>query len=223
MPETVQLKAADGNVLDAYIARPQGQPVGGLVVIQEVFGVNEHIRAVADSYAADGFLVAAPALFDRIERHVELGYEGQDLQRAMSLARQLKPDQSVLDVSAALEYVRQQSGKKAGVIGYCYGGLLAWLSATRLEPDAVVGYYAGRIGDFASETPHAPVMLHFGRQDTHIPREQVEAVHAAHPEVEIFWYDAGHGFNSEPRASYHATSAKLARERSLEFLRKHVG
>ncbi|MGI8771206.1 MAG: dienelactone hydrolase family protein [Acidobacteriaceae bacterium] len=223
MPETVQLKAEDGHVLDAYIARPEGQPVGGLVAIQEVFGVNEHIRAVADSYAADGFLVAAPALFDRVEKHVELSYEGADMQRAMSLAKQLKPEQAILDVSAALNYVRQQSEKKAGVIGYCYGGLIAWLSATRLKPDAAVGYYAGRIGDFAGETPHAPVMLHFGKKDTHIPREQVEAVHAAHPEVEIFWYDAGHGFNSEPRASYDAASAKLARERSLEFLHRHVG
>ena len=223
MSETVQLKAQDGHVLDGYLARPQGDAVGGLVVVQEVFGVNAHIRNVADGYAADGFLVVAPALFDRVERQVELSYEGADMQRAMSLAKQLKPEQAILDVSAALNYVRHQSGKKAGVIGYCYGGLIAWLSATRLTPDAAVGYYAGRIGDFAGETPRAPVMLHFGKKDTHIPREQVEAVHTAHPEVEIFWYDAGHGFNSEPRASYDAASATLARERSLEFLRQHVG
>lgn len=223
MAETVQLKAEDGHVLDGYVARPQGHAVGGLVVVQEVFGVNAHIRSVADGYAADGFLVVAPALFDRVERHVELSYEGADMQRAMSLAKRLKPEQAILDVSAALEFVRQKSGKKAGVIGYCYGGLVAWLSATRLQPDAAVGYYAGNIGSFAGETPRAPVMLHFGKQDTHIPREQVEAVHAAHPEVEIFWYDAGHGFNSDPRPSYNAAAATLARQRSLHFLHKHVG
>jgi carboxymethylenebutenolidase len=220
--ETVQLKAKDGHVFDAYVARPQREIVGGLVVIQEIFGVNAHIRSVADSYAAEGFLVAAPALFDRVERHVELSYEGADMQRAFSLMKQLKPEQALLDVDAALEFVRQQSGKKAGVIGYCYGGLIAWLSATRLNPDAAVGYYAGSIGTFAHETPRAPVMLHFGLKDTHIPREQVEAVHAAHPEVEILWYDAGHAFNCVPRPSYDPAAAALARERSLEFLRKQL-
>jgi carboxymethylenebutenolidase len=226
MAESVRLQAKDGHTLDGYVARPRGEILGGLVVVQEIFGVNEHIRSVADSYAADGFLVAAPALFDRVEKNVELGYEGADAQRAMSLMKQLKPEAALLDVAAALEFVRKEggkgSGRKAGVIGYCYGGLIAWLSATRLTPDAAVGYYAGGIGNFAKETPRAPVMLHFGKQDTHIPREQVEAVHAAHPEVEIYWYDAGHGFNAVPRSSYNPEAARLARERSLAFLRKQL-
>jgi carboxymethylenebutenolidase len=222
MAETVRLQAKDGHTFDGYVARPQGESIGGVVVVQEIFGVNAHIRSVADSYAADGFLVVAPALFDRLEKHVELGYEGADAQRAVSLMKQLKPEEALLDIAAALEFVRKESGKKAGVIGYCYGGLMAWLSATRLTPDAVVGYYAGGIGNFAKETPRAPVMLHFGKQDTHIPREQVEAVHAAHPEVEIYWYDAGHGFNAVPRSSYNPEAARLARERSLAFLRKHL-
>lgn len=223
MDENVKLKASDGHELDAYVARPTTKPFAGLVVVQEAFGVNRHIRSVAEGYARDGFLAIAPALFDRIERRVELGYEGSDLQRGLALARQSNPADGVKDIAAALEYVRQQSGRKAGVIGYCFGGTMAWLAATRLDPDAAVGYYGGRIAQFAAEMPFAPVMLHFGKLDQHIPKEDVEKVQAAHPEVSIFWYDAGHGFNCNDRASYNAQAAKLARQRSLEFLKKHLG
>jgi carboxymethylenebutenolidase len=223
MSETVQLKASDGNELDAYIARPEGEPIAGLVVIQEIFGVNRHIRAVADSYAKDGFLVAAPALFDRFEKNVQLAYAGEDMKKAYELYQKLDPATALQDVAAALDYVKAQTGKKVGTIGYCYGGLLSWLSATRLTPDASVGYYAGGIGNFAAETPKAPVMLHFGRLDTHIPAEQVEKVRDLHPEVQIFWYDeAEHGFNCDMRASYNPEAAKLARERSLAFLKENL-
>lgn len=223
MIETVQLQTQDGHTLDAYVAHPDGKAIGGLVVLQEIFGVNKHIRNVADGFAKDGFLTIAPAIFDRVEKHVELSYEGADMQKAVALMQKLNVEKALLDVKAALDYAEKETGKKAGVIGYCYGGKLAWLSATRLQPAAAVGYYAGGIGEFAEETPNAPVILHFGKQDTHIPKEQVDKVHAAHPEIEIFWYDAGYGFNCDMRASYDAPSSRLARERSLAFLKQHAG
>jgi carboxymethylenebutenolidase len=222
MSEYATLRAADGHEFKAYVARPAGKPAAGLVVIQEVFGVNFHIRSVADGYANDGFLAVAPALFDRIQPGIELGYEGADLQTAMSLIPKLDAEKSVLDIGAAIDFAAKETGKKVGVIGYCFGGTLAWLAAARLHPAAAVGYYGGRIGNYAAEKISVPVMLHFGRQDTHIPAEEVEKVHQAHPEVEIYWYDAGHGFNCEPRASYNAAASQEARQRSLEFLKKHL-
>jgi len=222
MSEWLQLKASDGHVLDAYIAKPEREPIAGLVVVQEIFGVNAHIRSVADGYARDGFLVVAPALFDRIEKHVELKYEGEDLQKAMSFIPKINIENALLDVAVALDYVRSETKKKTGVIGYCLGGTVAWLSATRLKTDAAVGYYGGGIGNYAAETPKVPVMLHFGKLDPHIPKEEVDRVQAAHPEVQIFWYGAGHAFNCEPRPSYEPNAAKLARERSLAFLTEHL-
>jgi carboxymethylenebutenolidase len=221
MSEYVTMMAADGFELGAYVARPAGEAIGGLVVVQEIFGVNAHIRSVADGYAKDGFLAVAPALFDRIERGVELGYEGADRQKAVSFIPKLDIEKSSTDVAAAVEFARLETGKKVGVVGYCLGGTLAWLAATRVNVPAV-GYYGGRISKYASEELSVPVMLHFGRQDAHIPPEEVETIHAAHPEVEIFWYDAGHGFNRDVDASYNRDAATLARERSLTFLKKHL-
>jgi len=223
MSERVRLTAADGHELEAYVARPKGDPIAGLVVLQEIFGVNEHIRSVADGYAKDGFLAVAPALFDRFERGVELGYAGADLQKAMSFVPKIDIDAAVRDTAAALDYVRNQTRKKSGVIGYCLGGSLAWLSATRLNADAAVGYYGGRIAAFVDEQPHCPVMLHFGTRDQHIPQEEVDKIAAAHPEVEIYLYDAGHGFNCDARSSFDPQSAKLARSRSLELLARNLG
>jgi carboxymethylenebutenolidase len=223
MSEHVTLKAEDGHELDAYVARPVGEPVAGLVVVQEISGVNAHIRSAADGYAQDGFLAVAPALFDRYERSVELGYEGEDALKARSFIPRLDMDAAVRDTAATLEYVRRETGKKCGVIGYCFGGTIAWLAATRLKSDAAVGYYGGRIALFAAEEPAAPVMLHFGKQDQHIPKEEVDTIAVAHPEVQIFWYDAGHGFNCDARSSFDSESAMLARERSLAFLKKHLG
>jgi carboxymethylenebutenolidase len=222
MGESITLRAADAHELGAYVARPSGEPIAGLVVVQEIFGVNAHIRAVADSYAQDGFLAVAPALFDRVERGVDLGYEGPDMQRALTFIPKIDIDKAVLDIGAALDYAIKATGKKVGVIGYCFGGTLAWLAAARLHPAAAVGYYGGRIGNYAGETPTAPVMLHFGKQDTHIPANEVDKVQQAHPDVQVFWYDAGHAFNATPRASYNPEAAKLARERSLAFLKQHL-
>jgi carboxymethylenebutenolidase len=222
MSESVTLRAADGHSFNAYVARPEAEPVAALIVVQEIFGVNSHIRTVADGWARDGFLTVAPALFDRIKPGIELGYEAADMQTAMSLIPKLNADKAVIDVAAAVAFAAGETRKKAGVIGYCFGGTIAWLSATRLQPAAAIGYYGGRIGNYAGENPTCPVMLHFGRQDTHIPASEVEKVHSAHPEVEIFWYDAGHAFNCEPRPSYNAAAAKEARQRSLEFFKEHL-
>jgi carboxymethylenebutenolidase len=222
MGEYVKLKAADGHELSAYVARPLGEPVAGLVVVQEIFGVNPHIRSVADGYAKDGFLVVAPALFDRIERGVELGYDGADREMALGLMPKLDPAKALADIEAAMQFARSATGKKIGVIGYCFGGTMAWFAAARLHPSAAVGYYGGRIGNYVGETPSAPVMLHFGKQDAHIPAVEVEKFQAAHPEVEIYWYDAGHGFNCDARGSYNGEAAREARERSLHFLKKHL-
>ena len=217
------LQAEDGHDLSAYVAVPDGEPIAGLVVIQEIFGVNEHIRSVVDGYAGDGFMAIAPAIFDRVERGVDLRYEGEDMQKARSLATRLKMNDLLRDTSAAIDYAREATGKKTGVIGYCLGGSVAWLAACRLKIDAVVGYYGGQIVQHVSETPRCPVMLHFGNNDVHIPADTVDKITEAHPEVPIYRYEAGHGFNCDARSAFDPQSAKLARERSLEFLKKALG
>jgi carboxymethylenebutenolidase len=228
MGEWVKLKAEDGQELGGYVAKPAGEPVGALVVIQEIFGVNRSIRKVVDDYAAEGFLTIAPALFDRFEPNVELGYGEADLKRAFThFYPMLDPNVSLLDVAAAFHYVKQ-AGKPTGVTGYCYGGLMTWVSAVRgekvkMRPDCCVGYYAGGIGKFAAEEPVCPVMLHFGAADDHIGADQIDAVRNAHPDVEIFLYEgAGHAFANPDRPSYVAAAAKLADERSQAFLKENL-
>jgi carboxymethylenebutenolidase len=220
MSRVVKLQASDGHQLDAYVAEPDGKPWGALVVIQEIFGVNQHMRSVADRFAQEGFFAVAPALFDRVEPSVEL--TDADMQKGIALAQKISIDDAIKDVDAALQYATNKTGKRPGVVGYCYGGTLAWLSAARLSPAAAVGYYGGQIGRFAQETPRVPVLLHFGRQDAHIPQADVEQLHAAHPEVEICWYDAGHAFNNDTRASYNAEAAKEAMARTLAFFNRHL-
>jgi carboxymethylenebutenolidase len=228
MSEFVSLTASDGNELSAYVARPEGVPSGAVVVVQEIFGVNSHIRNVADGFAKQGYVAIAPALFDRFEKGVELGYEGDDLQRAFDLYQKLNPETALLDVAAGFKFVEKEDHKGIAVVGFCYGGLMSWLSATRgeqvtMRPSCTVGYYAGGIGGVAKEEPSCPVLLHFGAKDTHIGPEQVEAVREAHPEVTIYVYDeAEHGFNCDQRSSYNPEASKLAMERTLEFLRTHI-
>jgi carboxymethylenebutenolidase len=228
MGEWVKVKADDGHELGAYVTKPAGAPIGALVVVQEIFGVNAHIRSVADGYARDGFLVIAPALFDRVERDLQLDYSPEGLKKAFSLYPELKPELSLLDIGAAFAHVKKAE-KSVGVLGFCYGGLMSWLSATRgetvkMQPGCCVGYYPGGIGNVAKEEPVCPVMLHFGANDSHIGADQIEAVRSAHPQVEIYVYEgAGHAFNREPHPdAYHAPSAKLARERSLKFLKENL-
>ncbi|GGG89785.1 dienelactone hydrolase family protein [Silvibacterium dinghuense] len=223
MGEFVRLHAADGHELGAYVARPEGEPIAGLVVIQEIFGVNRHIRSMTDQYAEAGFLAVAPALFDRVERGVELGYDGEDRQKAMSFMPKLDVESMNLDTDAAVAYARAQTGKKTGIVGYCLGGSIAWFAAMRGTVDAAVGYYGGLIAKFAEAELKAPVILHFGSKDTHIPEEHRAKIAAAHPEVPIYLYDAEHGFNCDQKSSFEPRSAALARERSLAFLRDHLG
>lgn len=222
------LKAADGHALQAYIAMPEGKPQGATIVIQEIFGVNAHIRSVADGYAKDGFVVVAPALFDRYEQNLELAYDGEDKQKAYDLYGKLNPDAALLDIAAAFREAAQ-AGKAIGVVGFCWGGLMSWLTATRaatvgIQPACTVGYYPGGIGQFAREQPTCPVMLHFGAEDTHIGADQRDAVQSAHPEVKIYLYeDTGHAFNRDvDPTTYNPAAAKLARERSLVFLKQHL-
>ncbi len=232
MGKTINLAASDGYRLHAYVAEPQQVAESAVVIVQEIFGVNSHIRSVTDSYARDGFLAMAPALFDRVQPNVELVYDAADMQRGMQMATQIGMENSLQDVAAAIEYARGATvpgsetratqARKVGVVGFCYGGSLAWLAATRLDPAAAVGYYGGRIAQYASEQPRCPVMLHFGAKDPHIGPEQIEKIRRAHPELALFLYDAGHGFNCDQRGDYHAPSAAFARERTLVFLREHL-
>ena len=223
MPELLTLSAADGHTLNAYLARPSGPPRGALVVVQEIFGVNSHIRAVADGYAADGYLALAPALFDRVERGVELGYTPEDIQRGMALKTASPNDLALLDIAAAVAQL--QAAGKVGIVGYCWGGLLSWLAAGQVDGlAAAVPYYGGGMGDQAGVAPRCPVLGHFGDQDTHIPLDGIHALQRAHADrVTVHVYAAGHGFNCEQRGSFDAASASLARERTLAFLRQHLG
>ena len=169
MSESVTLRAADGHTFSAYVAHPATEPIAGLVVLQEIFGVNAHIRSVADGWARDGFLAVAPALFDRIQPGIELGYDPAGMQTAMSLFPKFDIDKAVLDIAAAVDYAAAATHKKVGVIGYCLGGTMAWLSATRLHPAAAVGYYAGRIGNYAGRKSHLP---------RHVPLRQPGHAHS---------------------------------------------
>lgn len=218
----VQLTAADGHKLDAYIVQPGVSATAGVVVVQEIFGVNKHIRDVADRYAEEGFVVIAPALFDRIERGVELDYGPEDRQRAMTMLEKFNADRGVDDIAAAAQFVRGFGHLKVGVVGFCLGGTLAWLSASRLRIDAAVGYYGGRIAQYVKERPKAPVMLHFGDLDDHIPQSEIELIEKEHPRVQIFHYPSGHGFNRDGGPSYDASCALRARERTLAFLHEQL-
>src|SRR5450631_2275422 len=215
----IELTAADGHRLSAYLAEPAGKLRGGVVVIQEIFGVNSHIRAVTDQYAAAGFLAVAPALFDRVERNVDVPYT--DMQKAFGYMQAMENDKVMLDVQAAID--RVSAAGKIGVVGYCWGGTMAYLAAARLEIAATVAYYGGGIHNHCAEKPRGPVMFHFGEKDTHIPMSAVEQIKTAYPEGIYHLYPADHGFNCTDRASFDAASAKLALERSLKFLHRNVG
>ena len=219
----IELKTKDGQSISAYRTEPADKPRGGLVVIQEIWGVNSHIRNVADGYAADGYLVIAPAIFDRVERGVTMDeYNPDTMQKGFGCMQKVDADKALLDISAAVEAASKAG--KVGVVGFCFGGRMAWLAASRVEGIAAsVPYYGGGVPGLASEKPKCPVMLHFGERDQHIPVASVEEFKKAHPTLPVYIYAADHGFNCDQRGSYDAPAAKLARERTVEFLRKHVG
>ncbi len=222
MGTMIELTAADGFRLAAYRADPPAAPRGGLVVVQEIFGVNSHIRNVCDGYAADGYRVIAPALFDRYEKNVSIGYSPQDIERGRDLKGRAQTDAALLDVASARDALAGSG--KIGIVGYCWGGFITWVSACRLTGFACsIPYYGGGLLDVGDETPSCPVLAHFGERDHMIPVDGVRKFAAAQPGVEVHIYAADHGFNCDQRGSFDAAAAKLARERSLQFLRRYLG
>ena len=222
MGRMLELAAADGFRLSAYRADPAGRPRGGLVVTQEIFGINSHIRSVCDGFAADGYLAVAPALYDRYHRGFEVGYTPEDIAKGRELKMKAQIDAALKDVSAARD-VAAAAGK-VGIVGYCWGGYVTWMAASKLDGFAcAIPYYGGGMLEATAERPRCPVIAHFGERDTGIPVDGVRKFAAAHPEIQVYIYAADHGFNCDQRASYDAASAKLARERTVAFLQRHVG
>jgi carboxymethylenebutenolidase len=232
MGTTVNLKSADGFEYPVYVAQPAGKPKAAVVVIQEIFGVNAHIRAVADGYAADGYLAVAPATFHRVKPGVELGYSEGDMGTGFGLktAVEALPAPGVMaDIQASIDYASKATGGgKVGMVGYCWGGLLTWRSACTLNGLAAAApYYGGGMTtpEEAARSPRCPVLAHFGEQDHWIPLDTVQAFTKAQAAagVVVHVYNANHGFNCDHRASYNEAAAKLARERTLAFFAKHLG
>jgi carboxymethylenebutenolidase len=227
MPSTLDLKAADGHVFPVYVAQPAGQPKGSVLVLPEIFGVNAHIRAVADGYAAQGYLAIAPSTFHRVQPGVELGYTADDVTAGVALKAQVEalPAPGVLeDIQATIDYAAR--GGKVGVVGYCWGGLLTWRAACSLSGvSAAVPYYGGGMTTPAeiARQPHCPVQAHFADTDASIPLDGVTAFTQAHPEVTVWLYPGHHGFNCDHRAAYDAAAATLARDRTLAFFKRHIG
>jgi len=222
MGQTIGLKASDGFLLGGYRADPAGKPKGGLVVIQEIFGVNHHMRNVCDRFAAQGYVAIAPAMFDRAKADVELGYNDADADEGIALRAAIKLEDSLKDVQATIDAAK--SGGKVGVVGYCWGGSLSFLAATRLSGLAcAVGYYGGRIAAHKDEKPKVPTILHFGELDDGIPMADVEKIRAARPEVKIYTYPADHGFSCDERDSYDAASHEKALKITLDFFQANLG
>lgn len=228
MGSMIELKAADGTAVPAYEARPVGNPKGAVVVIQEIFGVNSHIRQVADGYAAQGYVAVAPAAFHRVKPGVELGYTDADMGEGFGYktAVEALPAPGVMqDIQAAIDHAAKVSGGKVGIVGYCWGGLLTWRAACTLTGlSAAVPYYGGGVtteAEAARQTK-VPVLAHFAEEDKWIPMDSVEAFKKAHPEVQVHTYAAHHGFNCNQRGSWHAPSAQLASDRSLAFFAQHL-
>ena len=217
----LQLRAADGNVFSAYEAKPEGRPRGAVVVIQEIFGVNSHIRWVAEQYAAAGYLVIAPPLFDRQHKGVDLGYDPASVQQGMAYVAKTDTAGVLADMNAAIHAVAHAGN--VGLVGYCWGGRMAYLAGCRTNIAAGIVYYGGGIPQLLPETPRCPMLFHFGEQDSHIPLSDVEALRKAYPQGTYHLYPAGHGFNCPERPTFDAASAHLAFSRSVEFFRKHLG
>jgi len=221
MSEFTTIMSRDGHEMRAWLAAPPGKPRGAIVVVQEIFGVNSHIRSVTDGYAADGYVAIAPSLFDRVRKGIELGYAQPDVQEGFGYVQQLKPEQTLLDLSAAIAVVKHAG--RVGMVGYCWGGKMAYVSACELPLACAVCYYGGSIAQSLDKKPKCPVMYHFGELDTHIPLTDVDKIKAANPEGIFHVYSgAGHGFNCDQRSSFAPQPAALARERSLAFFSRHL-
>ena len=222
MGKQFTLTAADAHKLGAYRADPSGTPKGGIVVIQEIFGVNNHIRNVCDRVAEEGYVAVAPALFDRTVKDFECGYTPAEIEKARSFIANPDWDAMLRDTDAAIKEIK--SVGPVGIMGFCMGGSIAFLAATRLSGlSAAVGYYGGAIAKFADEKPKCPTQLHFGAEDHGIPMSDVEAIKQKRPDCEIYVYEgAGHGFHCDERGSFHSEASKLAWERTTAFLAKHM-
>ena len=226
MGQFIDLTAKDGFTFPAYVAEPKGTPKGAVVVLQEIFGVNSHIRSVADGYAAEGYLAVAPSTFQRTKPGVELGYSDEDMKAgsALKAAAEALPKPGVLqDIQAAVDYAARAG--KVGIVGYCWGGLLTWRAAAEVSGlSAAAPYYGGGMTtpEESALEPQVPVLAHFGDNDHWIPLDTVDAFKKAHPDVEVHVYACGHGFNCEQRGSYNAEAAELAKERTLAFFAKHL-
>jgi len=223
MGKFIELKAADGHKLAAYVAAPAGKPRGGVVVIPEIFGVNSHIQQVTDGFAADGYLAVAPAMFDRAQRNYDTGYSQPEIQAGVAIMQKLDWKQSMLDVEAAVAEATKAG--KVGIVGYCYGGTVSWMAAARVSGLAcAVPYYGGGMHGLIGEKPKIPVMCNFGEADQSPTLAQAKEIAAAHPGITAHFYPgAGHGFNCDQRGSWNPEAAKLARSRTIEFFRKHLG
>ncbi|WP_423919500.1 dienelactone hydrolase family protein [Candidatus Poriferisodalis sp.] len=224
MGQTIELTASDGTTFSAYRADPDGAPKGGVVVVQEIFGVNDHIRSVADGYAADGYVAVAPALFDRVRGGVELRYDAEGIDVGRKIAfEDLTVDQVMADISAAADCA--SDGGKVGVVGYCWGGSMCYVASARMSDEiaAVSGYYGGQIMPHLEERPEAPLLLHFGSEDKGIPLESVRAIDERWSHIAVHIYDgADHGFNCDARASFHSEAAALAKQRTLAHFAEHL-
>ena len=222
MGHWIELKPEGASPIRAWRADPEGRPRGAIVVIQEIFGVNAHIRAVTDRFAIDDYLAIAPAIFERVEPGFDVGYDADARARGIAIVNKLDREQVLRDVAAAIEVASEGGG--VGTVGYCFGGTIAWLAASQLKGlSAAVGYYGGGILGLKDQKPRVPTMLHFGEKDEHIPVAGVRELAAQYPDIPVRLYLAGHGFNCDQRESYDAPSAALAWTRTLEFFRKHLG
>jgi carboxymethylenebutenolidase len=222
MGSWINAKRADGGSVRVYRAPAQGTAKGSVVIVQEIFGVNEHIRNVCDRFAAQGYTALAPAVFDRVEPNVELGYDQAGIEKGREIMAKVGMEPALADIVAAVGAV---TGGKPAVIGYCWGGTLAYAATTRFgdKLSCAVSYYGGGVGNMLGEKPKCPVMFHFGKRDQSIPLDVVDKVRAALPDAPLHVYDAGHGFSCDARGSFDAESAKLALERTLGFLAAHGG
>ena len=220
MGELTTIMARDGHEFQAWLTAAPGKPHGAVVVIQEIFGVNGHIRSVADAFAAAGYTAIAPSLFDRVRRGIELGYTETDMQEGAGYRKQIAAETALKDVAAAAAVVRHSG--RTGVVGYCWGGTLAYLAACELPLAAAVVYY-GRVGDYLGRKPRCPVMYHYGSTDRSIPPSEAERIRVAQPSAPVYVYEgAGHGFNCEQRAAYDPGAAALALRRTLDFLARYL-
>ena len=216
MGEFTTLMARDGHEFNAWLAAPSGPVRGALVIAQEIFGVNRHIRSVADGFAADGYVTIAPCLFDRIRRGIELGYSEAEVQQGRGYRLQIPKEKTLLDLTACINVVRHSG--RVSIVGYCWGGTLAYIAACELPVFCAVSYYGGQIKDHLDKSPRRPVMYQFGEKDPHIPVSDIDKIRAADPNGIFHLYPADHGFNCDERGTYDAASAALARERTLQFL-----